>query len=59
MEGIDLSKNSIISARHHNNTINSDIKFTNADIENLKLVKDIDYIISSFTLIYVKKKKIN
>lgn len=58
MEGIDLSKNSIISARHHNNTINSNIKFTNANIENLKLVKDIDYIISSFTLIYVKKKKL-
>ena len=56
MEGIDLSKNSIISARYHNSAINSNIKFTNADIENLKLVKDIDYIISSFTLIYVKKK---
>ena len=58
IEGIDLSKNSIISARNHNNTINADIKFTIADIENLKLVKDIDYIISSFTLIYVKKKNL-
>ena len=58
MEGIDLSKNSIISARNHNNTVNANIKFTIADIENLKLVKDIDYIISSFTLIYVKKKNL-
>jgi len=58
IEGVDLSRNSIISARNHNNTINADIKFTIADIENLKLVKDIDYIISSFTLIYVKKKNL-
>ena len=39
IEGIDLSKNSIISARNHNNTVNANIKFTIADIENLKLVK--------------------
>ena len=58
IEGVDLSKNSIISARNHNNTVNANIKFTIADIENLKLVKDIDYIISSFTLIYVKEKNL-
>ena len=58
IEGIDLSKRSIISANNHNKTINTYIKFTNANIENLKLLKDIDYLISSFTLIYIKKKKL-
>ena len=58
MEGIDLSKKSIISANNHNKTINAYIKFTNTNIENFKLVKDIDYLISSFTLIYIKKKKL-
>ena len=56
MEGIDLSKKSIISANNHNKTINAYIKFTNTNIENFKLVKDVDYLISSFTLIYIKKK---
>jgi SAM-dependent methyltransferase len=58
IEGIDLSKKSIFSAQKHNNAINANIKFRNADIANFKLVKDIDYLISSFTLIYIKKKKL-
>ena len=56
MEGVDLSKSSIISANNHNKKINSNIKFTIANIAKFKLVNEIDYLISSFTLIYIKKE---
>lgn len=58
MEGIDLNKNSIIYANHHKKKINSNIKFTIANIAKFKIKNDIDYLISSFTLIYIKKKNL-
>ena len=56
--GYDINKKYINLAKKYNEEKKFNIKFYLKKIEDIKLEDDIDYLISSFSLIYIKKKKL-
>jgi 2-polyprenyl-3-methyl-5-hydroxy-6-metoxy-1,4-benzoquinol methylase len=56
LSGFDVNYNNIIFAKELNKNKNLGIKFYNQNIKKIKLTAKVDYIISSFSLIYLKKK---
>ena len=56
LSGFDINNNNIIFAKKLNKNKKLNIKFYNQDIKKIKLTSKVDYIISSFSLIYLKEK---
>lgn len=58
LSGYDINKRYIDFAKKYDNKKKMKIEFFDKKIEDIKLNEDIDYIISSFTLIYLKNLQI-
>ena len=56
--GYDINKKYINFAQNYSREKNINIKFLQSKIEDIVVEEDIDYLISSFTLIYVKKNNL-
>ncbi len=58
LSGYDINKKYLNFAQNYCKEKNIDIKFLQSKIEDIIIEEDIDYLISSFTLIYIKKKNL-
>lgn len=56
LNGFDINNNNVLFAKKLNRNKKLGIKFYNQDIKKIRLNKKVDYIMSSFSLIYLKKK---
>jgi SAM-dependent methyltransferase len=56
LKGFDVNNNNVLFAKKLNKNKKLNIKFYNQDIKKIKLTSKVDYILSSFSLIYLKKK---
>ena len=58
LTGFDINQKYLDFANKYNLQKQMNIEFIKRNIEDIKFKQDIDYLISSFTLIYVKKKNL-
>lgn len=58
LTGFDINQKYLDFANKYNLQKQMNIEFIKRNIEDIKFEQDIDYLISSFTLIYVKKKSL-
>ena len=56
LKGFDVNNSNVLFAKQLNKNKRLNIKFYNQDIKKIKLTSKVDYILSSFSLIYLKKK---
>jgi SAM-dependent methyltransferase len=56
LKGFDVNNKNVLFAKQLNKNKKLNIKFYNQDIKKIKLTSKVDYIFSSFSLIYLKKK---